>query len=84
MPTRAWPTSTGGHGVGPVVFCELSAHFREFVDVLNEVSETTRLNTPLSEVRLYERWLQTGSRRAAALLAERGIAPHPPGDGARH
>lgn len=70
--------------VGPVVFGELSTHFREFVDVLNEVSEATRLNTPLAEVRLYERWLQTGSRRAAALLAERGLAPHPPTDGVRH
>ena len=28
-----------------------------------------------SVLRLYERWVQTGSRRAAALLAERGIAP---------
>lgn len=69
---------------GPLVFGELAAHFRDFVDVLNEVSEATRLNTPLAEVRLYERWLQTGSRRAAALLAERGLAPHPPTDGVRH
>jgi hypothetical protein len=70
--------------VGPAVFGELASHFREFVDVLNEVSETTRLNTPLSLVRLYERWLQTGSRRAAALLGERGIAPHPGDEGVRH
>jgi hypothetical protein len=26
-------------------------------------------------LRLYERWLATGSRRAARLLAEQGIAP---------
>jgi hypothetical protein len=32
-------------------------------------------------LRLYERWVQTGSRRAAAMLAERGIAPVLPGDG---
>jgi hypothetical protein len=70
--------------VGPSVFRELAGHFRRFVDVLNEVSETTRLNAPASIVRLYERWLQTGSLRAAALLAERGITPHPPGEGARH
>jgi hypothetical protein len=69
---------------GPAVFGELSAHFRQFVDVLSEVSESTRLNTPLSVVRLYERWLQTGSRRAAALLAERGITPHVPTEGAKH
>jgi len=71
--------------VGPAVFGELAGHFREFVDVLNEVSEATRLNTPLSVVRLYERWLQTGSRRAALLLTERGITPHSPAlEGARH
>ncbi|HEY5906734.1 MAG TPA: hypothetical protein VIZ31_01755 [Vicinamibacteria bacterium] len=73
-----------GKSVGPAVFGELAGHFREFVDVLNEVSETTRLNTPLSVVRLYERWLQTGSRRAALLLSERGITPHPAVEGTRH
>jgi len=71
--------------LGPAVFGELSEHFRSFVDVLNEVSEATRLNTPASVVRLYERWLQTGSRRAAVLLTERGITPHPAGaEGVRH
>ena len=67
-----------GTALGPPVFGELSGRFRAFVDVLNEVSEATRLSTPASVVRLYERWLQTGSRRAAALLHERGITPHPP------
>ena len=70
--------------VAPVVFQELSAHFRRLVDVLSEVSELTRLGTPHSVVQLYERWLQTGSPRAATLLAERGITPHPPGDVVRH
>jgi hypothetical protein len=70
--------------VGPAVFGELAAHFRRFVDVLCEVSEASRLNTPHSVVRLYERWLQTGSRRAAALLAEQGITPVPPGEAVRH
>jgi len=66
--------------LGPVVFSELSDRFRQLVDVLAEVSEKSRLKTPASVVRLYERWLQTGSRRAAALLAERGITPVPPGE----
>ena len=69
---------------GPQVFGELSAQFRRFVDVLSEVSELSRLSTPHSVVQLYERWLQTGSQRAAALLVERGITPHPPGDAVRH
>ena len=72
------------HSVGPLVFKELSAHFRRFVDVLSEVSELSRLSTPHSVVQLYERWLQTGSPRAATLLAERGITPHPQGDAVRH
>jgi hypothetical protein len=68
-------------GVGSDVFSELSGRFGEFADVLAEVSETTQLGTNQSVLRLYERWVQTGSRRAAALLAERGIAPVLPGDG---
>jgi len=70
-----------GGGVGATVFSELSGRFSEFADVLAEVSETSRLSTNTSVLRLYERWVQTGSRRAAALLAERGIAPVLPGDG---
>jgi hypothetical protein len=68
-------------GVGATVFSELSGRFGEFADVLAEVSEASHLSTNQSVVRLYERWVQTGSRRAATLLAERGIAPLLPGDG---
>ena len=70
-----------GGGLGATVFSELSGRFSEFADVLAEVSETSRLSTNTSVLRLYERWVQTGSRRAAAMLAERGIAPVLPGDG---
>jgi hypothetical protein len=64
---------------GNGVFSELSRRFTEFADVLAEVSEGTRLSGNRSILALYERWLQTGSRRAAALLAERGLAPVAPG-----
>ena len=70
-----------GGGVGATVFSELSGRFSEFADVLAEVSEQSRLATNTSVLRLYERWVQTGSRRAAAMLAERGIAPVLPGGG---
>jgi hypothetical protein len=41
--------------------------------------------TPASVVRLYERWLQTRSRRAALLLTRAGINPSPDaGEGSRH
>jgi hypothetical protein len=33
-----------------------------------------------SVLQLYERWIRTGSRRVAALLAERGITPVSPGE----
>jgi len=62
---------------GPALFRELAERFLEFADLLAEVSETSRLTNNASVVRLYERWAQTGSRRAAVLLAERGITPVP-------
>jgi hypothetical protein len=66
----------------PKVFGELAQRFTEFADVLAEVSEASRLtNGSRSVLQLYERWLQTGSRRAAALLAEQGITPVTGGEG---
>jgi hypothetical protein len=60
----------------PSVFAELARRFEEFSDVLAEVSENSRLASGnRSILELYERWIRTGSRRAAALLAERGITP---------
>ena len=69
---------------GTEVFNELAGRFLSFVDVLSEVAEKTRLSSPLSVVRLYERWAETGSPRAAALLAALGITPIAPAGGARH
>ena len=69
---------------GGAVFNELSGRFLQFVDVLGEISEKTRIQTPLSVVRLYERWLATGSARAAALLVEHGINPVAPSGNVRH
>jgi hypothetical protein len=66
-------------GFGSDVFSELAARFVEFADLLSEVSEVSRLTSNASVLRLYERWAQTGSRRAAALLAARGIVPVGPG-----
>jgi hypothetical protein len=64
------------------VFGELAQRFAEFADVLAEVSENSRLgNGNRSILQLYERWIQTGSRRAASLLAERGITPVAPPEG---
>jgi hypothetical protein len=57
------------------VFDELAAKFSAIVDVLNEVSEQSALSSNTDVLRLYEKWLKTGSRRSGTLLAARGIIP---------
>ena len=58
------------------VFDELAAKFGAFVDVLSEVSERSALASNADLLRLYERWLRTGSRRRGELLVARGILPN--------
>lgn len=61
---------------GPEVYSELAQRFAQFADLLSEVSETSRLDGSNSSIlKLYERWQQTHSQRAARLLAERGLTP---------
>lgn len=57
------------------VFEELAVKFKEFVDVLAEVAESGKTNSNWDTMRLYELWLQTGSKRAAARLRALGIVP---------
>jgi hypothetical protein len=59
------------------VFTELGGRFVEFVDVLAEVSERTASTSNVDLLKLYERWLTTGSPRSGHLLADRGIIPNP-------
>lgn len=58
------------------VFAELAGKFMAFVDVLGEVSDRSALSTNADLLRLYEKWLRTGSRRDGQLLVERGIVPN--------
>jgi hypothetical protein len=58
------------------VFAELGTKFVDFVDVLAEVSERTSCATNVDLLRLYEKWIKTGSRRSGQLLAERGVVPN--------
>jgi len=58
------------------VFAELAEKFADFVDVLSEVSERTSCASNLDLLRLYEKWLKTGSRRCGQLLVERGVVPN--------
>ncbi len=59
----------------PELYCELSEHFLEFVNVLHEVSGRSRVSTATDILRLYESWLKTGSKHSGALLRELGINP---------
>jgi len=58
------------------MFAELAAKFVGFVDVLTEVSERTQCASNADLLRLYERWLKTGSRHSGQLLVERGVVPN--------
>jgi hypothetical protein len=57
------------------IFGELSYKFVKLVDVLAEVSERSRLTSSEDILRLYERWLRTGSPHTTELLKELGIEP---------
>jgi hypothetical protein len=70
--------------LGTDVFTELAARFPAYADVLSEVSESSGLTATPSLLRLYERWSQTRSARAARLLQEHGITPVEPQDGRVH
>jgi hypothetical protein len=58
------------------VFAELGDKFVAFVDVLSEVSERTTCASNADLLRLYEKWLKTGSVRSGQLLVERGVVPN--------
>lgn len=57
------------------VFFELSRKFVPFMDVLADVSERTGSGAPVDVLRLYERWLRTGSARDGQRLVGRGLVP---------
>lgn len=57
------------------VFSELSRKFVPFMDVLADVSERTSSAAPVDVLRLYDRWLRTGSARDGQRLVDRGVVP---------
>lgn len=58
------------------VFAELARKFVGFTDVLADISERTALTSHTDVLRLYEKWLRTGSTRDGQRLVERGIVPN--------
>jgi hypothetical protein len=58
------------------VFAELSQRFVGYVDVLADISERTALTSSNDVLRLYEKFLHTGSVRDGQKLIDRGIVPN--------
>ena len=58
------------------VFGELARKFVGFTDVLADVSERTGVTSSADLLRLYEKWLRTGSSRDGKKLIGLGIVPN--------
>jgi hypothetical protein len=58
------------------VFAELSRKFVGFMDVLADISDRTSLASASEAMRIYEKWLRTGSERDGQRLIDRGIVPN--------
>lgn len=58
------------------VFLELARKFVPFTDVLAHVSEQTLAASSADVLRIYEKWLRTGSARDGQRLVDRGILPN--------
>ena len=66
------------------MFDELAGRFPDFVRVLMEISERDLFRREQDTLRLYKRWLSTGSQREADLLIRRGLIPFTPPTPQRH
>jgi hypothetical protein len=63
---------------GSDLFGELADKFGVFVDVVAEVADATIAmgnESPKGLLKMYERWLKTGSERLASALTSRGMMP---------
>jgi hypothetical protein len=63
---------------GPDLFAELAENFDAFVGVLADVADATVATSVESSrglLKVYERWLKTGSDRLATALTSRGVVP---------
>lgn len=58
------------------VFTELARKFVGFMDVLADVSERTTTTPGTDVLRLYEKWLRSGSLKAGKRLVELGVPPN--------
>jgi hypothetical protein len=68
-----WHLSQTGFASTNPMFHELSVKFKSVSNVLNELSDRSGLQNNKDVLRLYERWLQTGSGHLKDILSEKGI-----------
>lgn len=55
------------------LYHQMAKQFSRLVDILMEIADRTRANQNNDLVRLYDRWLRTGSERIHRLLVEKGL-----------
>ncbi len=55
------------------LFGELAGNFVSLVDILSEVADATSLRNNQNLLKIYERWLKTGSDRMKNILDQHGI-----------
>jgi hypothetical protein len=68
----------GANDNGPDLFFELAENFERFAELLKAVAEKLSLAAQPSSMgvlKLYERWLKTGSERLGSELVGRGVLP---------
>ena len=76
MGGRAYDVLSGmsrGQRAAAVVFRELAEKFLRIVDLFNEISERAAVSSNTGILRLYERYVRTGSERIRAILEDRGV-----------
>jgi len=83
--TAYWQLSNTKNNFQKSTYRELSEKFKPFSSVLGEVSERMGITNDSDLLRIYEKWLVTGSDRLKGLLSEHGIEiPIRDGNGERH
>lgn len=76
MGEYAYGSLSCGEDAFQEVFAELARKFVGFSDVLADVSEHAGFTSNHDLLRLYEKWLRTGSQRDGQRLVEGGILPN--------
>jgi hypothetical protein len=77
MGGRAYDALSGMSRGHRSVFSELAEKFLRIVDLFNEISERAAVTTNAGILRLYERYVRTGSGRLRDILRDRGVLAVP-------